>query len=204
MHTHQTVEYGLNERKKWLSFDHTELSTMDALDLLNKVVDESDPDTDLPNIVHSFQTAERIRQMHPDKDWFHLVGLIHDLGKVMALYGQPQWSTVGDTYVGASEPRAFLLLVYSLLVHPLPMCCGGPALPDGLRVDCNTSFIETVSVLHCRAVRLLIGAPLSFAVQWAARHRRPLYFQTRSPSAQTRTIPCTGNYDSPRLHGMCR
>lgn len=101
MHTHQTVEYGQNMRKKWLGFDHFEMNVMDALDLLNKVVDESDPDTDLPNIVHSFQTAERIRECHPDKDWFHLVGLIHDLGKVMALYGQPQWSTVGDTYVGA-------------------------------------------------------------------------------------------------------
>ena len=43
-------------------------------------VDESDPDLDLPNIVHAFQTAERIRQEHPDKEWFQLVGLIHDLG----------------------------------------------------------------------------------------------------------------------------
>ena len=53
---------------------------------------------DLPNSVHLFQTAERIREVHPDKDWFHLVGLIHDLGKVLALYGEPQWSTVGDTF----------------------------------------------------------------------------------------------------------
>ncbi len=36
--------------------------------------------------------------MHPDQDWLHLTGLIHDLGKVMALFGQPQWSTVGDTF----------------------------------------------------------------------------------------------------------
>jgi len=46
-------------------------------------VDESDPDIDLPNIVHGFQTAERIRESHPDKDWFQLTGLIHDLGKVI-------------------------------------------------------------------------------------------------------------------------
>jgi hypothetical protein len=30
-------------------------------DMLNNLVDESDPDLDLPNIVHAFQTAERIR-----------------------------------------------------------------------------------------------------------------------------------------------
>mmetsp|Transcript_7539 Transcript_7539/g.19430 ORF Transcript_7539/g.19430 Transcript_7539/m.19430 type:complete len:287 (-) Transcript_7539:536-1396(-) len=104
MHTQQTVAYGEEMRAKWLKFDHFELDTMGALDLLNKVVDESDPDTDLPNIVHAFQTAERIREQHPDKDWFHLTGLIHDLGKVMALYGQPQWSTVGDTYVVGCAP----------------------------------------------------------------------------------------------------
>lgn len=58
----------------------------DALIKLNDLVDESDPDTDLPNIVHAFQTAERIRQDHPDDDWFHLTGLIHDLGKVCSVF----------------------------------------------------------------------------------------------------------------------
>ncbi|ELU14250.1 hypothetical protein CAPTEDRAFT_100789 [Capitella teleta] len=50
-----------------------------------------------------FQTAERIREVHPEEPWFHLTGLIHDLGKVMAMWGEPQWSTVGDTFlVGCS------------------------------------------------------------------------------------------------------
>lgn len=56
---------------------------MDALEKLNNLVDESDPDNSIPNIVHAFQTAERIRLEHPDDDWFHLTGLIHDLGKVL-------------------------------------------------------------------------------------------------------------------------
>ena len=67
---------------KWLKFDHVEASVMEALEMLNELVDESDPDIDLPNIIHAFQTAEQIRAKHPDKEWFHLVGLIHDLGKV--------------------------------------------------------------------------------------------------------------------------
>ena len=33
---------------------------------------------------------------HPD--WFVLTGLLHDLGKVLCLYGEPQWAVVGDTY----------------------------------------------------------------------------------------------------------
>lgn len=54
----------------------------DALIRLNELVDESDPDLDIPNIVHAFQTAERIRKDYPNDDWFHLTGLIHDAGKV--------------------------------------------------------------------------------------------------------------------------
>lgn len=62
------------------------------------MVDESDPDIDLPNIVHAFQAAERARAEYPQHDWLHLTALIHDLGKVMAFYGEPQWAVVGDTF----------------------------------------------------------------------------------------------------------
>ncbi len=55
---------------------------MESLEMLNDLLDESDPDNDLPNIHHAFQTAEGVRRDHPDKGWFQLTGLIHDLGKV--------------------------------------------------------------------------------------------------------------------------
>lgn len=70
---------------KWLKFNHTKSSIKESLIRLNDLVDESDPDTDVPNIVHAFQTAERIRAEHPDLEWFHLTGLIHDLGKVSSI-----------------------------------------------------------------------------------------------------------------------
>lgn len=34
---------------------------------------------------HAIQTAELCRLAHPQQDWLHLVGLIHGLGKLMAL-----------------------------------------------------------------------------------------------------------------------
>uniref|UniRef100_A0A8C4V1M7 Inositol oxygenase n=1 Tax=Falco tinnunculus TaxID=100819 RepID=A0A8C4V1M7_FALTI len=99
MHTHQTVDF---VRKKVQALPgHCSLrkmSIMEALELLDQLVDESDPDVDFPNSYHAYQTAEGIRQAHPDKDWFHLVGLLHDLGKVLALFGEPQWAVVGDTF----------------------------------------------------------------------------------------------------------
>lgn len=42
--------------------------------------------------------AERARAEYPDLDWLHLTALIHDLGKVMAFYDEPQWAVVGDTF----------------------------------------------------------------------------------------------------------
>ncbi|XP_053974779.1 inositol oxygenase [Hylaeus volcanicus] len=98
MHTNQTVEFVRSRMKEWLQFNKFKMSVKDALIKLNDLVDESDPDTNLPNIVHAFQTAESIRKDHPDLDWFHLTGLIHDLGKVMAFYEEPQWAVVGDTF----------------------------------------------------------------------------------------------------------
>lgn len=103
MHTNQTVDFVKDRKATWLKFNHFKSSIRDALEHLNDLVDESDPDTDIPNIVHAFQTAERVRSDHPDLDWFHLVGLIHDLGKVMAFYGEPQWAVVGDTFVVGCE-----------------------------------------------------------------------------------------------------
>uniref|UniRef100_A0A914VXD0 Inositol oxygenase n=1 Tax=Plectus sambesii TaxID=2011161 RepID=A0A914VXD0_9BILA len=64
---------------------------------------------DVPNIVHAYQTAERIREVHPDKDWFHLTGLIHDLGKIMSMYGEHQWATTGDTYPVGCDPAASIV-----------------------------------------------------------------------------------------------
>lgn len=103
MHTFQTVEFVENQHKKWRRFDHFKATVRDALEKLNDLVDESDPDVDIPNIVHAFQTAERIREDYPNMDWFHLTGLIHDLGKVMAFYDEPQWAVVGDTFVVGCE-----------------------------------------------------------------------------------------------------
>lgn len=85
-------------RDVWLQFNHFRATVREALEKLNELVDESDPDTNLPNIVHAFQAAERARAEFPQHDWLHLTALIHDLGKVMAFYGEPQWAVVGDTF----------------------------------------------------------------------------------------------------------
>jgi len=96
-HTYQTYEFVQKKRKEFLAFDKREMSIFDAFDFLNQLVDDSDPDTDLDQLQHLLQTSEAIRKDgHPD--WMVLTGLMHDMGKVLCLFGEPQWAVVGDTF----------------------------------------------------------------------------------------------------------
>ncbi|GER51394.1 inositol oxygenase [Striga asiatica] len=100
-HINQTCDFVKKMREKYSKLDRTEMSIWECCELLNEVVDDSDPDLDEPQIQHLLQTAEAIRKDYPNEDWLHLTALIHDLGKVLLLpsFGQlPQWAVVGDTY----------------------------------------------------------------------------------------------------------
>src|SRR5437762_2901532 len=96
-HRYQTYDFAQKKREEFLSFDRRKMSIWQAMEYLNSLVDDSDPDTDLSQLEHLLQTAEQIRRdRHPR--WFILTGLIHDLGKILCLYGEPQWAVVGDTF----------------------------------------------------------------------------------------------------------
>jgi inositol oxygenase len=96
-HSHQTYEFVQAKRKEFLALKRRQMDIWQALEYLNTLVDDSDPDTDLSQLDHLLQTAEQIRHDgHPR--WFILTGLIHDLGKILCLYGEPQWAVVGDTF----------------------------------------------------------------------------------------------------------
>jgi len=102
-HTKQTYEFALGKRNQYGALNSgLELSVWEAAEMLNDIVDESDPDIDLPQIQHLLQTAEAIRKAYPGEewDWFHLTGFIHDLGKLLLhpRFAEPQWATVGDTF----------------------------------------------------------------------------------------------------------
>ena len=96
-HHHQTLDFVLAKKKEFLAFNRKEMSIWEAAEFLNQLVDDSDPDTDLSQLQHLLQTSEAIRlDGHPD--WFVLTGFIHDLGKILCLFGEPQWAVVGDTF----------------------------------------------------------------------------------------------------------
>src|SRR3954468_10759671 len=96
-HRHQTYDFARARRRQFLRLDRRRMTVLEALDFLDTLVDDSDPDTSLSQREHLLQAAEAIRADGHD-DWFVLVGLIHDLGKVLCLFGEPQWAVVGDTF----------------------------------------------------------------------------------------------------------
>jgi inositol oxygenase len=96
-HSNQTLDFVRAKKAEYLTLDKRCMGIWDAMEFLDTLVDDSDPDTDLSQIEHLMQTAEAIRaDGHPR--WMVLTGLIHDLGKILCLWGEPQWAVVGDTF----------------------------------------------------------------------------------------------------------
>jgi len=116
-HKNQTLDFVLAKKAAYGQLNRAEMGIWDAMEFLNTLVDDSDPDIDLSQIDHLLQTAEAIRQDgHPR--WFVLTGLIHDLGKVLCLFGEPQWAVVGDTFpVGCQYSDK---VVYAEFFHDNP------------------------------------------------------------------------------------
>ena len=96
-HANQTVAFVLEKEQEYFPLRRQKMGIWEAMDFLDQLQDESDPDLDLPQSVHCYQTAEALRKDgHPR--WLILTGFIHDLGKMLACYGEPQWAIVGDIF----------------------------------------------------------------------------------------------------------
>lgn len=97
-HEKQTVAYNIQARINFKTKTRARMTIWEGLERLNKLLDDSDPDTELSQIDHALQTAEAIRKDNKPR-WFQLVGLIHDLGKLLYFFdSKGQWDVVGDTF----------------------------------------------------------------------------------------------------------
>ncbi len=96
-HLHQTRAFVQAKKREFLPLQRRRMGVWPAMEFLNTLVDDSDPDTSLTQIEHLLQTSEAMRRDGRPR-WFILTGLIHDLGKILCLFGEPQWAVVGDTF----------------------------------------------------------------------------------------------------------
>ena len=107
LYSNQSLEKERELRERYCKLNSAEMTMEKALNLMDTFIDPSDPDLDVPNSVHAYQTAERIRNRYPHDKQLQLTGLIHDLGKVLFNYNEPNYFIVGDTYVlGAEIPKS--------------------------------------------------------------------------------------------------
>ncbi|MEM6634061.1 MAG: inositol oxygenase family protein [Bacteroidota bacterium] len=96
-HTYQSFDFVKEKEAEYTKLKRRKMTLWEAVEFLNTLIDDSDPDIDLDQTQHLLQTSEAIRaDGHPD--WFILTGFLHDLGKILCLFGEPQWAVVGDTF----------------------------------------------------------------------------------------------------------
>lgn len=96
-HAHQTREFVLAKKKQYGALNQRKMTIWQAMEFLNTLVDDSDPDTDLSQIDHNLQAAESARRDGKPR-WMIFTAFVHDLGKILCLLGEPQWAVVGDTF----------------------------------------------------------------------------------------------------------
>ena len=107
-HCYQTLDFVLGKKAEYSPLNKKNLSIWEAFEVLDTLVDESDPDISVPQVYHAFQTAEALRNDN-QPEWLVLTGFIHDLGKMLTLFNEPQWAVVGDTFpVGCAYEQAIV------------------------------------------------------------------------------------------------
>ncbi|MFN0122921.1 MAG: inositol oxygenase family protein, partial [Blastocatellia bacterium] len=55
-HKNQTLDFVLRKKAEYTPGAHGDMGVWEALEYLNQIVDDSDPDLDLPQIIHGLQT----------------------------------------------------------------------------------------------------------------------------------------------------
>ncbi|MEO2168943.1 MAG: inositol oxygenase family protein [bacterium] len=96
-HVGQTLDFARAKRAEFSRFGRAKMTLWEALLELDRLIDKSDPDTEVSQLEHALQTAESLRR-EGAPEWLQLTGLIHDAGKILCLFGEEQWAVVGDTF----------------------------------------------------------------------------------------------------------
>ncbi len=103
IYSNQTIEFVKSKIEQYSSLNNGQMTMNEVLSLMDVFIDPSDPDTELPNSIHAYQTAEKIRKIYPKNEELQICGLIHDLGKILYKFNEPDWAVVGDTFVVGCE-----------------------------------------------------------------------------------------------------
>jgi hypothetical protein len=101
---YQTENYVDDVLARYCKFERKG-SFWELFDMLSTFVDLSDPDINLSNHQHLFQTAEGMRK-DGLPEWMQVTGLIHDLGKIIYKVGRMEDGTTMESQWGIVGMRA--------------------------------------------------------------------------------------------------
>jgi len=101
-HKNQTLDFVLELKKDVFPLGKYKLNFTEILSIIENTIDNSDPDFgNGSQILHCISTGEQCRNLFPNENWMHLVGFLHDFGKIIMndkMYNLPDWAVVGDTF----------------------------------------------------------------------------------------------------------
>jgi inositol oxygenase len=94
----QTLERAQALRRHYAGRVLGRATVLERFDALAGIFDESDGDLEgMSQLGHALQTANAMRRDGLDEDWL-VLGLVHDLGKILAQHGLAQEFVVGDIH----------------------------------------------------------------------------------------------------------
>lgn len=96
-HTQQTVNLVRVKQAEYITKRRITMSMWDVALKMLEFIDASDPDLQQPQLYHAVQVAESMRADGLPDEWV-VAGFIHDFGKMLFFFDEPQWAIVGDTF----------------------------------------------------------------------------------------------------------
>lgn len=85
------------KQKDFGRLNRKEMSVWEAIELLDTIVDDSDPDNDNSQIWPALQSVEAAREAGLPR-WLVLAAFIREPRQVAVLFRRTQWAVVGDTF----------------------------------------------------------------------------------------------------------
>lgn len=108
MHVNQSLEYVKSMKEKYFKLELGHMDVYDVFKLLEDVHDESDPDNDLPQIEHAYQTAEACQNKFLKNDTE-----IRDNALIRTLFRDHEWQSVPKQWQEFYTQKATLTNLYS-------------------------------------------------------------------------------------------
>ena len=116
-HRNQTYAFAKNKREHYSQLQQGKATAWEMLERLDTIKDNSDPDINLSQMEHAFQVAESLRKQGQPEEMV-VAGLVHDMGKALVLWGEPQWAVVGDTFPTGMKYSESIVQYSSLRNNP--------------------------------------------------------------------------------------